>query len=86
MSKTTTRIVFSVLVVLVLVLTAYATVLAASSNVANGGRAFVTAGLLPDVKHLRTSASALNSYEAQSDVYLKSGNGCDEDKYNSPDD
>ncbi|RIK31665.1 MAG: hypothetical protein DCC56_05640 [Anaerolineae bacterium] len=89
MSKPVTRIVFSALVVLILVVGVYFTVQAASSQASLGGeRVVTTAGLMPDTQHVRSSFSGLSTFDLQSgsyqDSYQDSGHGgCDHD---SPDD
>ncbi|MCC6499487.1 MAG: hypothetical protein IT313_04375 [Anaerolineales bacterium] len=89
MSKSATRIVFSALVVLVLVVGVYFTVQAASSQASLGGeRVVTTAGLMPDTQHVRSSFSGSSAFNLQSDSYQdsyqESGHGgCDRE---SPDD
>ena len=85
MSKPKIRIAVSLLIVLVIVLAVFATVQAAASRASlSGERAFTTAGLLPDMSHVRsagfTGQQNLNSYE---ESYQNKGGGCDHD---SPDD
>ena len=83
MSKPVVRIVFSAMVVLALLVGIYFTVQAASSRVSlNGERAFTTAGLMPDVQHVRSSGS--DKFKTQvdpyQDVYQDPGNGgCEHD-------
>ena len=85
MSKPKIRIAVSLLIGLVIVLAVFATVQAAASRASlSGERAFTTAGLLPDMSHVRsagfTGQQNLNSYE---ESYQNKGGGCDHD---SPDD
>ena len=88
MSKPTIRIMISVLIVLAVLAGVYASVRAAASNAGVAGeRAFLTAGLLADTKHVRSAASpALDTY--QSDSYYESGEGggCEHEMHESPDD
>jgi hypothetical protein len=88
MSKPVTRIAFTALIVLVLVAGIYFSVQAATSKASlSGERVFTTAGLMPDVKHVRASSSSgLTTLDYQSDFYQDSGHGCERDNYESPDD
>lgn len=86
MFKSKVRIAVSLLIGLVIVLAVFATVQAAASRASlSGERAFTTAGLLPDMNHVRsagfTGQQNLNSYNEES--YQNKGGGCDHD---SPDD
>ena len=89
MSKPTIRILISVMIVLAVLAGIYASVRAAASNAGvQGNRAFLTAGLLADTKHVRSaSSSALDAYQVQSDSYYESGHGgCEHENHSSPDD
>lgn len=86
MSKSKVRIAVSLLIGLVIVLAVFMTAQAASSRASlSGERAFTTAGLLPDMSHVRsagfTGQQNLNSYKEV--PYQNEGGGCDHD---SPDD
>ncbi len=86
MSKSKVRIAVSLLIGLVIVLAVFMTAQAASSRASlSGERAFTTAGLLPDMSHIRSAGFAgqqnLNSYNEV--PYQNEGGGCDHD---SPDD
>ncbi len=87
MSKSKVRIAVSLLIGLVIVLAVFATAQAASSRASlSGERAVTTAGLLPDMSHVRSAGFAgqqnLNSYYENS-VQEEGGHGCDRE---SPDD
>ena len=88
MSKPSTRILLSVIIVLAVLAGIYASVRAAASSAGvYGERAFLTAGLLTDTKHARSASSAtLNTY--QSDSYYESGEGggCEHENSSSADD
>lgn len=90
MSKPSTRILLSVIIVLAVLAGIFASVRAAASSAgAYGERAFLTAGLLTDTKHVRSTSSAgLNTYQFQSDSYQESGDGggCEHEMHDSPDD
>lgn len=89
MSKPVVRIVFSALIVLALVAGIYFSVQAATSNASlSGERVFTTAGLLPDIRHVRSAGQSLSSYNYDESAYTDKGEGhgtaCD--NYDSPDD
>ena len=89
MSKPTTRIMLSVIIVLAILAGIYVSVRAAASSAGvSGERAFLTAGLLTDTKHVRSASSAtLNTYQVQPDLFSESGGGgCEDERHNSPDD
>ena len=62
MSKRMNRFALAVLISLIVVAGVYTTVLGASSHGTSYGSVHVTAGLLPDYSHARTSAISLNAY------------------------
>jgi len=91
MSKSTARIVLSVLITVAILAGVYMTVYGAAFSVgASGGRAQVTAGLMPDLSHSRMQAStaATSGYYTGLEQNMSNqghGGGCDHESYSSVD-
>ena len=86
MSKPAVRIVLTVLISLVLIAGIYTTVRSLGSSAGvKVGQAYVTAGLLPDSSHPRTSSQTLQGADAQLDSYKDGGGGCEHEGVNSSD-
>jgi hypothetical protein len=89
MSKSTTRIVLSVLISLVILAGVFTVVQGAALNAGTrGGQVFVDAGLMPDLSRPRSSgaAEALQSYVPESAAPSRSGHGCESESRIHPDD
>lgn len=89
MSKPTARIVFSVLISLAIFAGIYTTVQGAALNSGTrGGQAFVDAGLMPDLSHLRSSGEVevLQSYVPESAIPARSGHDCESEARVDPND
>ncbi len=90
MSKPMTRIAFTALIVLALVVGIYVSVQAAASRASlSGERAITTAGLMPDTSHIRSAGQNLSSYYYDEGAHQNKGEGqggCERDTYESPDD
>jgi hypothetical protein len=84
MSKSVTRITFSVLIALGIIAGVYTSVRGAASNAGVvRGQAHVTAGLMPDLSHQRSTVQKLQGYMPQGQG---SGHECNDEGYNPNDD
>lgn len=85
MSKPMTRIAFSALIVLALVVGIYFSVQAAASRASlSGERVITTAGLMPDTNHVRSAGQNLSSYYYQEGAHQNKGEGeggCERDSF-----
>lgn len=86
MSKPKVRVIVSVLIGLVIVLAVFASVQAASKVSLSGERAFTTAGLLPDTRHVRSAGLAVQNLSSYYDEGIYSDNGeghggCERDSF-----
>ncbi len=86
MSKPVVRIAVLLLVGLIVLAGIYATVQAASSTGgAMNGNHFLTAGLLPDQKHVRESKPQIQPYYMPAGEEGPGGGGCEHDGVDSSD-
>ncbi len=84
MSRRTVRIVLLTAIGVAILITAFATVQAASAGMGSArGRSQLTAGLLPDLSRSRDVASPLSSYVG--DSYEGGHGGCEEKGVNPSD-
>ena len=86
MSKRTVRIAFSALISLAVIAGIYTSVLGASLNAGTSNRrAYVDAGLMPDLKHQRQAEAVQNLQEYMPQTEKSSGHQCDDEGMNPGD-